>query len=129
MDIILDIEDKRESIGDQDILQEYDKQWEQKKELQLDVKYNMFFPHIDYYTHHCNYGLEDICVVHFIYTQKPFHLKRKEIPEYIESMKKRKESNYKNNKISVLENYISCGEEDEMKILEEYFDILESING
>lgn len=128
MDIILSIEDKRESIGDQDILQEYDRQWEQKQELHLDVKYNMFFPHIDYYTHYCNYKLEDIYVVHFIYTQKPFNLKRKEIPKYMEFIRNRKESNYESNKIKVLENYISCGDKDEIKILEEYFNLLENIN-
>ncbi len=122
--IIEEIEDKRASIGDQDILQEYDKEWNKKEELHLDVKYNMFFPHIDYYTHYENYKLEDICVVHFIYAKKPFHIRDEEVQEYIEFIENRKKSNYEKNKIKILENFILFGNRDEQKILEEYLNIL-----
>lgn len=123
LNIIEEIEEKRESIGDQDILQEYDKQWNEKEELHLDVKYNMFFPHIDYYTHYENYKLDDICVVHFIYSKKPFNIKDEEIQEYIEFIENRKKSNYEKNKIEILKNFILSGNKDEIKILEEYLDL------
>ena len=127
IDIISEIESKRDSIGDQDILQEYDKKWSQKQELHLDVKYNMFFPHIDYYTKYCNYTLEDINVVHFIYNKKPFQYSKEEISQYIEFIESKKQNNYKKNKGKVLEDYISCGNKNEIAVLQEYFDILEDV--
>ncbi len=125
--IIANIEDKRESIGDQDILQEYDTQWGKKEELHLDVKYNMFFPHIDYYTHCGNYTLDDIYIVHFIYNKKPFHISYEQIPQYFDFIENRKKNCYEKNKIKVVEDYMLCGNEDEKKVLEEYFSILENI--
>lgn len=124
LNIIKEIEDKRESIGDQDILQEYDKEWNKKEELHLNVKYNMFFPHIDYYTNYENYKLDDICVVHFIYSKKPFNIKEGEIQEYVEFIENRKKSNYERNKVEILENFILSGNRNEQIILQEYLDIL-----
>ena len=39
-EIIKTIIDKRDAIGDQDILQEYDHEWKNKPELHLKNKYN-----------------------------------------------------------------------------------------
>lgn len=118
--IMEEIIKKRESIGDQDILQEYDKEWEKKEELHLDIKYNMFFPHIDYYTQCCNYELDDISVVHFIYAKKPFYISRKEIGKYIDAVNQIKKN-------MRLEEYVQCGSKDEEKIINEYFDVLENV--
>ena len=41
-EIIKTIIDKRDAIGDQDILQEYDHEWKNKPELHLKNKYNIF---------------------------------------------------------------------------------------
>lgn len=125
--IILEIVNKRESIGDQDILQEYDTEWGEKKQLHLDVKYNMFFPHIDYFTHYGGYNLKNIDVVHFIYTKKPFCLKENELHEYIKYIETMKQNNYKKNKTEEIRRYIECGNEDEKAVLKEYFEILENV--
>ena len=125
--IITEIESKRDSIGDQDILQEYDNEWEKKENLHLDVKYNMFFPHIDYYTQYCNYKLSDIHIVHFIYSKKPFHLGEKQIPQYLKFIEDRKRICYGKNKIKSMKDYMLCGSENEEKILKEYFKILKTI--
>ncbi len=127
LNIIVDIESKRESIGDQDILQEYDTEWEKKKNLHLDVKYNMFFPHIDYYTKYSNYTLNDIYIVHFIYSKKPFHLVEEQIPQYIKFIQDRKRICYERNKIKCMEDYMLCGNRNEEKILKEYFELLKVI--
>lgn len=127
MHILSEIADKRDSVGDQDILQEYDLDWHSKKELHIDLKYNMFFPHTDYYTHFGDYSLDDICVTHFIYTKKPFHLKRSQTPEYMDYIANFKNKNYENYKLDALKKCILCGSEDEEKILSEYFDILELV--
>lgn len=127
LNIITEIESKRESIGDQDILQEYDTEWSEKRNLHLDVKYNMFFPHIDYYTQYCNYKLSDIHIVHFIYSKKPFHLGEKQIPQYLKFIEDRKKICYEKNKIKCMKDYMLCGSENEEKILKEYFKLVKSI--
>lgn len=125
MKIILGVVDKRDSIGDQDILQEYDKEWCLKKHLHLDIRYNMFFSHLDYYTHHGGYDLEDIKVIHFIYSNKPFYYKRNNIEEYLKYIEEIKKNNYERNRFEYLKKCVECGNSDEKKVLEEYFYILE----
>lgn len=127
LELIANIGDKKAQIGDQDILQESDLHWSEKEELHLDIKYNMFFPHTDYYTHYCNYNLDDICVIHFIYTEKPFFLEKEQIPDYMDYIENFKKSNYEKYKLEPLKKYILCGNEDEKEIIKEYFDILEYI--
>lgn len=124
MNILLDIENKRESVGDQDILQEYDKDWDKKEELHLDFKYNMFFSHIDFYTHYANYDLMDISVVHFILNRKPFYFKESEKEEYIEFIEDGKRKTYNKFKDSYPCDYVALGNEDERIVLDEYFKIL-----
>lgn len=127
MELISSIEDKRVQIGDQDILQEYDLNWCLKEELHLDVKYNMFFPHTDYFTHYCNYSLDDICVIHFIYTQKPFYFSKEHVEDYMNYIEGFKKNNYEKYKLDPLKKYISCGNDDEKEIIKEYFELLEDI--
>lgn len=127
LNIIVDIESKRESIGDQDILQEYDTKWDKKRNLHLDVKYNMFFPHIDYYTQYSNYTLDDIHIVHFIYSKKPFHLVEEKMSQYLKFIQDRKRTCYEKNEIKCMEDYMLCGNRNEEKILKEYFELLKVI--
>lgn len=127
VNILSMIEDERENIGDQDILQEYDKDWGRKTELHLDIKYNMFFPHMDYYTHYENYTIDDLCIVHFILNKKPFHFSKQQFSQYIEWIEKGKQKLYEKFKRNFPYNYIECGNSDEKKILQEYFEILEKI--
>ena len=81
--ILMSISDKRQSIGDQDILQEYYINWANMPELHLDLKYNAFFTYLDYYINHCNYSLEDISVFHFILTKKPWNFSVDTVDDYI----------------------------------------------
>ena len=123
--IIDKIIDEKESIGDQDVLQEYEPSWDTKEELHLDVGYNLFFPHIDYYITYNNYKLDDIKVVHFIYTNKPFFLNKDQIEEYMEYVNKIKEDNYAKSGFQYQKDSILCGDKYERIVLDEYFKILE----
>lgn len=125
MKIISEIVEKRNSIGDQDILQQYDREWYLKKQLHLDIKYNMFFSHLDYYTHYGKYNLEDIKVIHFIYSNKPFYYERKNIEEYLKYIEEIKKNNYERNRYEYLKKCLECGNNDEKRVLEEYLNILE----
>lgn len=127
IDLISEMQEKKQYLGDQDILQAYDPNWDTKTELHLDLKYNMFFSHIDYYTHFGNYSLDDICVVHFIYRKKPFSLTRNQIPEYMDYIEEIKKSNDEKYQLKFIKDWIQCGNQDEKKILQEYFSILEEI--
>ena len=53
---------------DQNIIQEYIPEWENKKELHLDHKYNIFFQYLEYYSEKYKKSLEDISIIHFIST-------------------------------------------------------------
>lgn len=125
--IINQILDKKDSLGDQDILQEYYPTWDLQEDLHLDIKYNFFFPHIDYYITYKNYSLEDIKVVHFIYTNKPFFMKKEQKEEYMKYVNKIKEDNYAKSKFQYQKDCILCGDKFERIILNEYFNILENL--
>ena len=127
-EIINKIIDKKDSIGDQDIIQEYDKTWDIKEELHLDVGYNLFFPHIDYYITYNNYKLEDIKVVHFIYTNKPSFIKKEQMEEYMSYVNKIKGDNYAKSGFQYQKDCILCGDKYERIVLNEYFNILDKIN-
>lgn len=127
MKVISEIIDKRNSIGDQDILQEYDTEWNLRKQLHLDIKYNMFFSHLDYYTHYGNYSLEDIKVIHFIYSNKPFYYERNEMDDYLNYIEEIKKNNYEKNRFDYLKKCLECGNEHERKVLQEYYQILEFV--
>ncbi len=127
MKILLTMENEQESIGDQDILQKYDKDWMRKKRLHLNIKYNMFFPHMDYYTYYENYKLDELCVIHFILNKKPFQYSKQQFSEYIEWIESGKQKIYEKYKQKFPYNYIDCGNNNEKKILQEYFEILEKV--
>lgn len=94
VEIMKEISEKRESIGDQDVLQEYDENWGEKEELHLDVLYNTFFIYLDYYIKVNGYNLEDISVIHFILKTKPWELTKDDIDKYLEFLESRLKYNY-----------------------------------
>lgn len=63
---------EREYLGDQDILQTYYDDWENKKELELDEKYNIFCMYAGYYINKLNYKLDDMSIIHFVGNDKPW---------------------------------------------------------
>lgn len=73
---------ERNSLGDQDILQEYYNDWETKTELHLDEGYNIFVLYIDYYIEKFNYTYttmtKPINVVHFLGKRKPWMFNRRD---------------------------------------------------
>ena len=97
---------KGKIIGDQNIIQEYIPEWENKKELHLDHKYNIFFQYLEYYSEKYKKSLEDISIIHFISKNKPWMLNREQRIQLI--------AQYKKDSISYT-------------VLEKYFKILDSI--
>lgn len=127
--IMLRMAKERKVIGDQDILQEYDLEWENKKQLHLDNKYNVFFPYLDYYTSYNKENIDDIHVFHFIYPKKPwFFTGEKEREEYLEYINDFTKRDIDSEKGKELEKYIFYNDnESKKKILQEYYKILRYI--
>lgn len=112
-------------IGDQDIIQLYDTQWENKKELHLSTKYNMFFTSLDYYINKNYFSLDEICVIHFIMTKKPWCFEKdKMLTEYVDWVDDtiRKECIERGRKED-LEN-LKFGKENKIIIMKEYTKLL-----
>lgn len=126
-EIMKEISEKRESIGDQDILQEYDKDWGEKEELHLDVSYNTFFIYLDYYIKESNYQLEDISVIHFILKTKPWNLTKGDIDKYLEFLNSRLKYNYEKTNKDVYKKCLEIGSENKKRILLEYLELVNDI--
>ena len=125
-EIIKTIIDKRDAIGDQDILQEYDHEWKNKPELHLKNKYNIFFPYLEYYVNFQEYLMNDLAVIHFIYPKKPWMIdKENRVDEYVEYIDGFTKECYEEEKAP---EYIDCLYGDRRhakKIVEEYCMLLE----
>lgn len=127
MSIINDesIQNKYASIGDQDIIQMYYKGWDEKKELHLPVKYNMFFGDIEYYVNKGIYSLDDISIIHFITSNKPWKYSETEImTKYLDWLEEVASRDYEKNKLEEIKENIAFGRENKKKVLEEYSKIL-----
>ena len=127
MSIINDenIKNKYQSIGDQDIIQLYYKNWEDKKELHLPVKYNMFFGDIEYYVNKEIYSLDDISIIHFITSNKPWKYSENEIKtKYLDWLEEVANKDYEKNKLEEIRENIAFGRKNKEKILDEYSKIL-----
>lgn len=128
-EIIKEIIDKRYAIGDQDILQEYDLDWEKKKELHLKNKYNIFFPYLEYYMNFQEYSIEDLYVIHFIYPIKPWMIKNEnKIEEYIQYINNFTEEDYKESKVPEFYDALYGDGATSKQIMQEYYHILSNIN-
>lgn len=127
LNILSTISEKRESVGDQDILQEYYTDWKDKPELHLDLKYNAFFTYLDYYTHYCNYSVNDIYVFHFLLANKPWNYSLDTINDYIKYLNDRVELLYNKYKTQDLLDCINSGNRDKLIITREYMELLKKI--
>lgn len=126
-EIMKDIILKKDSIGDQDILQEYDKDWHRKEYLHLDVIYNTFFIYLDYYIEVNNYKLSNIAVIHFILNVKPWRFNKENIREYLKFLDDRLKYNYEKTNREVYKQCLSLGNENKIKVLEEYIELVNNI--
>lgn len=119
------IKDKYYNIGDQDIIQLYDTEWEYKKELHLPVKYNMFFLDIDYYVKKGIYKLKDISVIHFITSNKPWIYNKDELyTDYLDWLESVTKVDYEKHHLEETKENLEAGRECKEKVLDEYSEML-----
>ena len=86
-------------IGDQDIIEKYF-DWHNKN-LEISEKYNLFAFLIDYYINNYDYNIDNIKIIHFIGSIKPWMLDEKGIKEHKENLLKEN----KNNELYYFEKY------------------------
>ncbi len=79
MKLVPKVLSEKVSFGDQDLLQQYYKDWSGKKELDLGEKYNVFSDYLEYYITNFGYGFsqsvkdeKSIAVIHFAGEKKPW---------------------------------------------------------
>ncbi len=119
------IRENYNTIGDQDIIQLYAKNWEVNKELHIPITYNMFFLHVDYFVNKKIYSLEEISVIHFICKNKPWKYSQEEIKTvYLDFLEEILKKDYETNKLEEIRETIQFGRENQKKIIEEYSKIL-----
>lgn len=127
LEIISTIEDKRSSIGDQDILQEYYTDWANQSQLHLDLKYNVFFTYLDYYIANSNYKLDDISVFHFILSKKPWDFLDRNVNVYIKYLNDRIKILYDRYGTKDLLDCMTSGNTNKIIISKEYFELLKKL--
>lgn len=125
LNILAQVAEKKASVGDQDILQEYYKDWTNKPELHLELKYTVFFTYLDYYINHLNYKLDDLYLFHFILSKKPWDFSSDELEDYVKFLSDRVETLYERYKSQELLDCIKCGNENKKIITKEYMDLLD----
>lgn len=126
LEILSTIADKRESVGDQDILQEYYTDWKNQPDLHLDLKYNAFFTYLDYYIKHCNYTLDDIYVFHFLLAKKPWDFSLQTIDEYMKYLNDRVILLHSKYGTQDLLDCVHSGNKNKEIITREYLELLET---
>lgn len=123
--ILSTIANKKESVGDQDILQEYYSTWKDETDLHLDLKYSVFFNYLDYYISKCNYSLDDMCVFQFLLTKKPWTFSKNDTDKYLKYINDRVEFLYDKYKSQDLLDCINSGNLNKEIIIKEYLELLE----
>lgn len=124
-EIIRNINDKRDAIGDQDILQEYDTEWKNKNELHIKNKYNIFFPYLEYYVNFQEYEMQDLAVIHFIYPVKPWMIHTEDkINDYINYINAFTKQDYEETGIPEFEDALYGDNSHAKAIMEEYYSLL-----
>lgn len=119
------IKQKNTNIGDQDVIQLYDTEWENKKELHLPLKYNMFFIGVDYFVGKKIYTLEEISIVHFTKYNKPWNYSDENITtEYLKWIENELIKGYEKNRLQDEKENIMFGSKNKIVILEEYSKLL-----
>ena len=72
-----------------DILQEYYKDWTNKPELHLELKYTVLFTYLDYYINQLNYKLDNLYLFHFILSKKPWDFSSDKLEDYVKFLSDR----------------------------------------
>lgn len=120
------IANKKQSIGDQDILQEYYKEWNDDSDLHLDLKYSVFFNYLDYYISKCNYYLNDMYVFQFLLNKKPWTFSPNKTEEYLKYINNRVKVLYDRYGTQDLLDCINCGDYNKDIIIKEYLELAEN---
>ena len=79
-------------IGDQDVIEAY-YDWKNQN-LSISENYNLFASFIDYYINNLGYNVNEIGVVHFIGSVKPWMLNKRERQIFLEERKEKNEVYY-----------------------------------
>ncbi len=126
--IIQTILNKRESIGDQDILQEAYPEWKNNTQLHLQNKYNIFFPYIEYYVHMQEHNIDDFHVIHFIYPKKPWVFQSENrVNEYIQYVNDFTKKDYEKTGIEEFKDALYGNSENLRTIIKEYYKVLDEV--
>lgn len=123
--IINSIYEQKDSLGDQDILQEYYKNWKNQTELHLDLRFSVFYNYLDYYISKSNYNLEDIHIFQFLLNKKPWSFSNNDVEEYLNYINNRVSYLYEKYKTQDLLECINSGNVNKKIIIKEYLDLIE----
>lgn len=126
--IIKTILNKRDSIGDQDILQEAYPEWKNSTQLHLKNKYNIFFPYIEYYVRMQEHKIDDFNVIHFIYPKKPWVFQSKNrVNEYIQYVNDFTQKDYEKTGIEEFKDALYGNSENLKVIIKQYYKLLDEV--
>ena len=75
-----------EDVGDQDLIGEYF-DW-RNKNLEISENYNMFAGYVDHYVNELNYKVEDIAIIHYVGSRKPWMLDGKSLSKELTRLNK-----------------------------------------
>lgn len=98
--------DYKKDIGDQDVIETHF-DWKNQN-LAISENYNLFADYVDYYINNLNYSTDNIAVIHFIGSRKPWMLNKKDREKYLYECKSK-------NRINLL-NYLT-----------KYYELIDSI--
>ena len=85
--------ERRQSVGDQDVLNDYLPHWPEQTALHIDEGYNLFFKHLTVYHRRFGYNFDrNIRIIHFIGRRKPWHDSR--IKQQLRMLKLLKQNPY-----------------------------------
>lgn len=85
--------ERRQSVGDQDVLNDYLPHWPEQTALHIDEGYNLFFKHLTVYHRRFGYNFDrNIRIIHFIGQRKPWHDSR--IKQQLRMLKLLKQNPY-----------------------------------
>lgn len=141
VDIIDTLTNKYKRFGDQDVIQEYYKDWKNNTKLHLPITYNMFFVDTDFYVKdetklnvcsNANFGkykIDDIYVFHFIVSKKPWDFEKAE--DYLKCIEEVLLEDFNNQTEEYMKEIcnarLNFSNRYKKLIIEEYFDILHKV--
>lgn len=139
---MIDVKNKLNQFGDQDLIQEYYSNWKNEGNLHLPMLYNMFILHLDYFIKgngsvesDCRdfqkYNLGDLKIIHFICKKKPWQFSKSEIDTYIEFLEGVRKKDYEDCDVEeqkgMFEVEFKINRDFTKKLTLEYMDIIEKV--